>query len=919
MYLQRVELQGFKSFAQKTVLEFPAPGKGCVTSPGNKLKTTQLERGICGVTAIVGPNGSGKSNIVDAVRWVLGEQSPKLLRGKKSTDVIFSGSASKSKMGLAEVSLHLNNEDGSAPIDYTEIVITRRLYQDGNSEYLLNKSQVRLFDVVMLLAKANFGHNTYSVIGQGMVDKIVNYSSQERKEFFDEATGVKQYQIKRDRSVNKLKRSRDNLEQAGILVAELEPRLKSLTRQVNRLHKRQVVENELKDTQVMYYGKKWLDLDGSYQEYAIAFTGREKKRGALENTIGDLQEQLDELSLAESRSEEFSRIQQQYDRLMADKNSKLKELTVVKGKIDLEYVKIGKQDITWLENRRDELRTNIKNLEAEVFTLNKQVDRLNEVVNAKSEEQKKVLDDFQSLEEKLLQAQKDFQSDLGVSEKEIRQVATRIYSLQKDFIGKIKTTHNIDNLLDLKTEAEIVFGEIESFYDRITNSHQKKQQPEEIVELQSKLSDFLQKKDFLVNEINDVKIKLEVAISQKNSLLGKISDLQGDLTKVNGDLEKNKIEPTNQDELSKQLIIDREALEKEVDNYDEKIRQAREKLDIFNDSEEEKKKKIFAIQQNIHSEQLQLNEVTTGLNEIKVELAKIETKKEDLFTAMRYDLGENYNPKSGGDHKDVNLEEAELKINKLKKQLDIIGGTDPAAEEEHNEVKERYDFLTKQSEDLTRAIGGLEKVVIELDKMIKDQFESEFKKINKDFSNYFKQLFDGGNAKLVLTQKELTEADVVKQEIAETVEGEELSDNIEVEEVVEEEEKKVLHVEDKSFLANMGIDIEVNPPGKKIKNVSSLSGGEKTMTALALVSAIIANNPSPFVILDEVDAALDEANSNKFGNILEDLSHKTQFVVITHNRAVMARSDVLYGVTMQGDGVSRLLSLKLEEAKKMAK
>ncbi|MBP6943126.1 MAG: AAA family ATPase, partial [Candidatus Buchananbacteria bacterium] len=177
MYLQRIELSGFKSFANRTVLEFPAPSSGRGRSYG--------------ITAIVGPNGSGKSNVVDAVRWVLGEQSLKLLRGKKSTDIIFAGSAKKAQMSLAEVSLYLNNEDGKAPIDYSEIVITRKLYRDGSSEYLLNKSEVRLFDIVMLLARANFGQNTYSVIGQGMVDKIVSASGTERKEFFDEATGVK--------------------------------------------------------------------------------------------------------------------------------------------------------------------------------------------------------------------------------------------------------------------------------------------------------------------------------------------------------------------------------------------------------------------------------------------------------------------------------------------------------------------------------------------------------------------------------------------------------------------------------------------------------------------------------------------------------------------------------------------------------
>jgi chromosome segregation protein len=289
----------------------------------------------------------------------------------------------------------------------------------------------------------------------------------------------------------------------------------------------------------------------------------------------------------------------------------------------------------------------------------------------------------------------------------------------------------------------------------------------------------------------------------------------------------------------------------------------------------------------------------------------VETKKEDLFSMMRTDLGDDYLPKNNIDYSDVDTDELEVLIIKSKKQLELIGGTDPEVEVEHKDVKERFDFLSTQGEDLEKAIKDLEKVVIELDKVIKKQFESEFSKINKDFSRFFKNLFDGGSAKLILVQKEQTEAEIAREEVqnAET--------EIEEEEEVKEE-KKIVHVEDKSFLANMGIDIEACPPGKKIKNIAVLSGGEKTMTSLALVCAIISNNPSPFIIFDEVDAALDEENSRKFGSILEELSHKTQFVAITHNRAIMARADVLYGVTMQGDGISRILSLKLEQAQKIA-
>jgi len=229
VYLEKLEIQGFKSFAKKTVLEFPEKVKG-----------------LHSITGVVGPNGSGKSNVADAIRWVLGEQSIKTLRGKKSQDVIFSGSDKKSKLGFAEVSLYLNNEDKQAEIDYTQLIITRRVYQSGEGEYLINNNKARLTDIQMLLAKANFGQRSYSIIGQGMADSVLSASLQERKELFDEAVGVRQFQIKREQALNKFKGTRENLAQTELTLQEIEPRLKSLTRQVKKLEKREEIEKELK-------------------------------------------------------------------------------------------------------------------------------------------------------------------------------------------------------------------------------------------------------------------------------------------------------------------------------------------------------------------------------------------------------------------------------------------------------------------------------------------------------------------------------------------------------------------------------------------------------------------------------------------------------------------------------------------------
>ncbi len=1021
MYLQRIELQGFKSFASKTVLEFPAPDK--------KDRTR-------GITAIVGPNGSGKSNIVDAVRWVLGEQSLKLLRGKKSTDVIFSGSAKKTQMSMAEASLFLNNEDGSAPIDYTEVAITRKIYRDGSSEYLLNKNEVRLFDIVMLLAKANFGQNTYGVIGQGMVDKIVNYSIQERKEFFDEATGVKQFQIKRDRSVNKLKKSRENIESAGALLQELEPRLKSLTRQVNKLRQRQELEKELKEVQIKYYGKIWFDLNNHYEKYALSYNTEEKKRQGINRKLEDLQEELTKFSEEADRSQEFNNLQENLNGLSSEKNVIMKELTMVKGKMDLEYSKVGKQNLTWLENRKDELEERIRQIEVEVKNSSAkiansersqkeketQINHLNAELTVLQNNLQIIQDEYYNqrsggkvnyaLESvKAVLKLKDeiagiygMVSDVGKINKNFEaalasaagnrlnavvvatdEVAVRCINylksnrlgsvtffplnkltsypvsreaqemaqekgavglavslinfevkFQKVFeqiFGSTIVVHTLDDAKNLGIGRERMVtldGDLMEKSGVMKGGFKKKEflrwsQLEEkdlysqeekirqIADSKVKIENQYKDKEILMAQLSEVKVAIQVENAQISSLNQELAIIKKEKAKVAEEIAESALTPAQQDEYFKKLKVKKEEMEKQIADLDKKINGVREKVDNFNFKEEEKKRQIFAIQQEMHNLQNELNGLVSSLGEVKIELARIETKKEDIYLSMKEDLGDEFQPKNTVDIDGVDLEESKGKIDRLKKQLELIGGIDPEIEKEYEEVSQRFEFLTKQSEDLEKAIKDLEKIVVELDKVIKKQFEDEFRKINNDFSRYFKQLFDGGSAKLVLAQKELTEAEEAVAEVMAVETGEVVEGEVQVTEVP----KKVIHVEDKSSLANMGIEIEACPPGKKIKNITSLSGGEKTMTALSLICAIIANNPAPFIVFDEVDAALDEQNSSKFSGIVEELAHKTQFIVITHNRAIMSHADVLYGVTMQGDGISRLISLKLSEIEKV--
>ncbi len=739
MYLQKLEIQGFKSFANKTVLEFTPKSKGQKS-----------------ITAIVGPNGSGKSNVADAVRWVLGEQSLKLLRGKKSEDVIFSGSPKKPRMGFAEVSLYLNNEDGSAPIDFREVVLSRRVYRSGESEYLINKSKVRLSDVLLLLAQSNFGQKTYAIVGQGMVDAMLLATPFERKEFFDEATGVEQYQMKRDQALNKLKASEENLRQAETIFAEIEPRVKSLTRQMKRLAERSQVETELKDLQKKYYSHLWKELTGKMKNEETRVAPLAAKKKKLEEEIFEAEEKLRVMEKEQPTSDVFRKLQTEYEKLFEEKNRLRERDMMIKNKI-------------------------------------------------------------------ALSAHAELIRPMAMPANEVEMAIEDLFQRYESFVQKLSKAKEVGDLADLKKEAEGLRREFADFF---------------------------------------AKLKREPA---KHEAAKVDPSLPKELEKIVGEIEK----------------INRDLTEVQV------------KIENFNREQEIERRSFFDLQRNLQLKQHELYLLTSEINSIQVENAGAAARREDLEREIKQELGE-----LGNLGEPVGFEEDwRDKIFKFKHQLELIGGIDPEVEKEYKETSERYEFLKSQIGDLRGAIDSLMKVIGELDGIIKKQFDTAFGKINDEFGKYFKILFGGGKAQLMLKKE-------IKVEEEEAFEGE-------AAEVAPAEEKKKKGEE---FVA--GIEVEATPPGKRLKNIGMLSGGERALTSIALLSAIIANNPAPFVVLDEVDAALDESNSVRFANVFDELTDKTQFILITHNRATMQKASILYGVTMESDGVSRLLSLNLEQAER---
>lgn len=1068
MYLEKLEIQGFKSFANKNRLIFP----------GNLSKD-----GKQALTAIVGPNGSGKSNLADAVRWVLGEQSLKTLRGKKGEDVIFSGSDKKNQLGMAEVSLYLNNEnkdflknkvDGLednkhldanghslSPLDYDEIVITRRLYRNGDSEYLLNNNRVRLSDIQILLAKANVGQKTYSVIGQGMVESFLNTGANERKEFFDEATGVKQFQIKRDQSLAKLEGSFANLQQVEMLLSEIKPRLKMLTRQIDKLAKRDQLETDLKLLQLDHYSSLWQKITNKLEinksQLAIIIEERRSYEDELKLIQGELEliknankeddnnerskliieaqgekdkiiqniarlnaeielqleaqgqfdaawlnKRLEELksedkkleneihslennelaaniknnqNSSKSIEEEINHknnVNKKIVELVEERNKLLKQIDRLDAFLETRLENQGHYDISWLNNKKNEIRKNIEHINNELKTINLEyLEQSLKTFLDKKTSLNLVLVDQNNKLQKINQELKN-QSNPNANREEINRsidsFLEKLDSIKKENDPvKIKTIINEAKLEFKKQITQLINGEISEKLEQvkqlqteiINNSETKESLSKEINNKQIELSTKTEKRNLFLSHLKDLiseqtdieeKIKKTQNLEDEASIKNDKNNLSKKIEHLNLEIEKLEIEADagplliKQEELRQtyhdyllqlSVITDRlkrlrEQLkynQKESQEINEKIARGQKNINIETvklnkiklekdlkqlelnlshlQKEEEREQKdrqkeknhFFACQEKIQIFQTKIELLNNQINNYQIEIARQETRQEDLNKDISEDnltipeINKHYSESN------VNINEEDLKpkINQLKHQLELIGGIDPETEKEYDETNERYVFLSKQTEDLNSAIDSLEKLINELDENIKIRFDKEFKVIAEKFNEYFKILFNGGQAKIFKLGIEEEEKDK------------------EVPKEISEESLKLKKLKKYNALKIAGIEIQATPPGKKIQNISMLSGGERALTAIALICAIISANPSPFVVLDEVDAALDESNSERLAKILEDLSNKTQFISITHNRASMKKASIIYGVTMKSDGASQLLSIRLDE------
>ncbi len=868
MYLEKLEIQGFKSFASKNSLAFPA-------AQGQRK----------GITVIVGPNGSGKSNVADAIRWVLGEQSMKTIRAKSSEDVIFSGSSSKAQLGMAEVSLHLNNEDGQAPIDYSQLVITRRIFRNGESEYLINNAKVRLSDIQILLAKASVGQKTYSVIGQGMVESFLATTATERKEFFDEATGVRQFQIKREQSINKLIASYENLGQANLLLNEIDPRLKSLTKQVNKLKQKGEIEGQLKNLRTIYFQHVWHKLNDRFKEFNDRYLELEGVLRRKNEELSSLNEELSKME-SETKSAEYDNLASTISQLQRQREDVLKKLATVETQISMELENSGNFDLSWLTNKENELRSEVDGLKKEIDEIITKINNKRGEASIFENEKIEINNKISELNRRFIEVSAGKKKDDN-REQDINGKLSEI----KILLEELENQNEIERVKETLTKVKTLLREIMEI--RGVDEESTETLIAEQKKIQDELMELSSRKESLIARESEFRINLS-SFEQRSSLLkNELSRKEDELGRV-----KDKIDSAQKPKENLDLQDKKGKLEIELKDIDGRMGEAKDRLSTLDREAEEKRSRLFRIQRESQSLQSEINRLSNELGSVKIDSAKYETRLEDLESDIRKVSDNIKEIRDQRPQEEMNEEEVERNIRQLENQFNLIGGIDPEVEKEYEEIKQKYDFLHGQVSDLEEAIGSLEGIIKQLDGEIKNRFDKEFKQICSKFEEYFKILFNGGTAKIVALREDELEKDDKQQ-----AEG----DN------VDELKEKIKKLSKYNATGLAGIEIQACPPGKAIKSITMLSGGEKALTAIALICAIISANPSPFVVLDEVDAALDEANSERLARILEDLSHKTQFIVITHNRAPMHRANILYGVTMQDNGISKLLSIKLED------
>lgn len=981
MKLKGIRAYGFKSFADKMEMEF---------------KTN--------ITAIVGPNGSGKSNIVDAVRWVLGEQSVKNLRGSSAmSDVIFAGSETRAPFKRCEVALTFDNTTHFLNTDLVDVEVKRILYYTGENEYYINNVKVRLKDLTNLFLDSGIGGDAFNIISQGNIETIVNSKPIDRRVILESAAQVLKYKNRKTESLRKLDKTKDNLEKVDLVIDELSQTLTPLEEQSKVAKKYVLMENSLKDLEIALTVQDITSMHEEYQHIeeeqnklttekesltttnlkkASLVEEKEMELLSLENKIEEENNHLISLNenLAKLTSERTLLLERQKYTTNAEKiDEGLLALKEQEAKNEKERALVA-QEIEENENTRKETLKKIEDLDEKtsLFTY-----RMTKFLQEKEDWTKKELvtrNEIEILENNL---ENDVQLPYAVKNvlnhprlKGIKNTIGKLLDVDDEYTVAVDVAlANAANFIVVETSENALeaiqylkenkLGRATFFpMDSIRSRYIEKNTLESVKSEDGfigVLSDLVKYeepfKNIIENQLGNVLVVQDGQAMKKISRLiahkFRVVTLDGEITHAGGSITggslKNKASFLQMRQELETLKRKHQEIKEKVgqlealtSNYDEEKRTLEEQTHeclkekmLIEESLEEKKKKqqevestkeeiakqiagaqamkkgsieesIVGITQTIQEillekerksrkiteyktekseisswiaqKEMENKKVTSriyqidqSLKEYEVRVGKLDTKMDYLLALLSDNYHLTYEKARMNYVLDVDEDVARMKVSSLKKEMKDLGVVNLGSIEEYERIKTRYDFLDQQREDLQKACDDLLKIIAEMDEIMEERLKDAFAKIAQEFAVIFKKLFKGGTGLLKLT--------------------------------------------DPDNMLETGIEIIAQPPGKKLNSIQLLSGGEKTLTAIALLFAILNVYPVPFCILDEVEAALDEANVDTFGKYLQEQKDKSEFILITHKKRTMEYADTLYGITMQEQGVSKIVSVKLEGEK----
>ena len=930
MRLKNIKISGFKSFVDKTEL------------------TLSTKR-----TAIIGPNGCGKSNIIDAVKWVLGETS-KHIRGDSIDDVIFNGTDTRKPNDYANVELLFSNTEnriGGQYAQYDEISVKREVTRDGTSKYFLNNSHCRRRDILDIFMGTGLGPKSYAIINQGTASKLIESKPEEFRLYLEEVAGISKYRERKRETESKIKYTKENLDRLNDVISEITKQLKILERQAIQADKykklteekktikseilaisirdfQEKIENDNKkiETKKTKLEKKQLEISNinleinkikdTYQEQSEKMNNIQKEYYDALSEVGRTEQAIEyEKDGAERNKVQYEDALKSIERLTDRLNLDSDQLVLLQKQIKEQYIK--QQE---LEKQKLILESDSNNIKNEITTkkidLEKNLKNLYEY-NQDIKLKKEKLNDYDNNIKRL-------KKDIAEYSKTSEQILTELKKIEsyeldlkirnyKDETNKLKNYFDKKDNSDIRDIAKKIQDILESIQNIVkniqANEYDLAKKNEQIKkDIDNKIKSEKNRLDELIENIAEIKNLINISGNKiKNfentcmQISMSINDLEKSFNIITGNLDSNNM-ILRENELSietkKIQIVN---LENNIDTNNKELQSMTGNIKILQDNSSAPDSKLVDLEnqlneklkiQNIKDTELKL--LRAKISDLSENISLLESEKSEkslLVENLRNEISNDEKDVQGiiGQVKGIKDQLAEMgadnvsildsdinydlstwkkRENDLSDVIERMGAINMAAIDQFKEYEERKSYLVMQKEDLLDALKSLEEAIKKIDKDTKERFKETFDKVDHKLQEIFPKLFNGGKAYLKLTENDLLKT---------------------------------------------GVEVYASPPGKKLTSINLLSGGEKALTALSLVFALFSLNPSPFCMLDEVDAPLDDANIERFCNLFTEMSEKIQFIIITHKKITMEYVEQLIGVTMGEKGVSKLVNVSMQE------